>query len=435
MSTPTGGKKKDPSTFHANASISRNNSLVSYETVKYFNAEDHEFSRYRDAVIDRQEAESHSLSSQNIMNMAQNTIFMMSLLITSFIAAYQVSIGQRPVGQFITLLTYMAQLQVPLGSFGTSYQHIQAALINSEHLLDLFREQPSVVDRPSAAPLAVCQGRITFNNIAFSYDRRSPVLDGVAFNCKPGTTTAIVSEPGGGKPTIFRLLFRFYNAQRGNILVDGNDIQNITINSLRRHVSIIPRDAALFRNESIMYNLKYANQSATDEEVHNACRAASIHDKIMTFPAGYETRVGVRNDRQGSHVALSSSEKQRIAIAQTILKNPQIILLDEVTAALDSEPEQQQQHAQKALANLSRGRTVLVIAHRLSAITKADNIVVLHDGQVAESGTHERLLAIKGRYAGLWQKQTRQNAAGAAKNDAGAQQAKQRKILYRHSRG
>lgn len=367
--------------------------------------------------------------------MTQNAIFMMGLLITSFIAAYQVSVGQRSVGQLITLLTYMAQLQAPLGSFGTSYQHIQAALINSEHLLDLFREQPSVADRRSAASLAVCQGRITFNNIAFSYDRLKPVLDGVAFNCKPGTTTAIVSEPGGGKTTIFRLLFRFYIAQRGNILVDGNDIQDITIHSLRRHVSIIPRDAALFRNESIMYNLKYANQSATDEEVHNACRAASIHDEIMTFPAGYETRVGDRNNRQGLHVALSSSEKQRIAIAQTILKNPQIILLDEVTAALDSEPEQQQQQIQKALANLARGRTVLVIAHRLSAITKADNIVVLHDGQVAESGTHERLLAIKGRYAGLWQKQARQNAVGAAKNDAGAQQAKQRKVLYRHSRG
>lgn len=370
------------------------------------------------------------------MNMAQNTVFMLGLLITSFIAAYQVSIGQRPVGQFITLLTYMAQLQVPLGSFGTSYQHTQAALVNSEHLLELFREQPSVVDRPSAAPLAVCQGRITLNNIAFSYDRLKPVLDGVAFNCKPGTTTAIVSEPGGGKTTIFRLLFRFYNAQRGNILVDGNDIQDITIASLRRHISIIPRDAALFKNESLMYNLKYANQSATDEEVHNACRAASIHDKIMSFPAGYETRVGDRKfSRQGLHVALSNSEKQRIAIAQTILKNPQIILLDEVTAELDSEPEQQQQQVQKALANLARGRTVLVIAHRLSAVTKADNIVVLHDGQVAESGTHERLLAIKGRYAGLWQKQTRQNAVGVAKNDAGAQQAKQRKILYRHSRG
>ena len=369
------------------------------------------------------------------MNMTQNTIFMLGLLITSFIAAYQVSIGQRPVGQFITLLTYMAQLQNPLGSFGTSYHHIQTALINSEHLLELFREQPSVVDGPSAAPLAVCQGRITLNNIAFGYDRRNPVLDGVAFNCKPGTTTAIVSEPGGGKSTIFRLLFRFYNAQRGNILVDGNDIQDITINSLRRHISIIPGDAALFKNESIMYNLKYANPSATDEEVHNACRAASIHHKIMSFPAGYETRVGDRSRCQGLRVALSSSEKQRIAIAQTILKNPQIILLDGVTAALDSEPEQQQQQVQKALASLSRGRTVLVIAHRLSAITKADNIVVLHDGQVAESGTHERLLAIKGGYAGLWQKQTRQNAVNAVKNDAGAQQAKQRKILYRHSRG
>ncbi|KAE8306297.1 hypothetical protein BDV41DRAFT_583446 [Aspergillus transmontanensis] len=381
----------------------KNDSMVSYETVKYFNAEDYEFDRYRGAVSDFQRAEYHVLFSLNLMNTSQNTVFMLGLLIACFIAAYQVSLGQRDVGEFVSLLTYMAQLQGPLNFFGTFYRSIQSALINSERLLELFREQPTVVDMPSATPLPVCKGDIAFENVKFSYDSRKPALNGLTFRCEPGTTTALVGESGGGKSTVFRLLFRFYNSEWGRILIDGHDVKNTTIDSLRKHIGVVPQDTVLF-NETLMYNLKYANQNATDEDVYEACKAASIHDKIMSFPDKYNTKVGERGLR------LSGGEKQRVAIARTILKNPRIILLDEATAALDTETEE---HIQGALSTLSRGRTMLVIAHRLSTITTADRILVLHEGKVAESGTHDQLLAMKGRYASMWRKQIRAQRAAA----------------------
>lgn len=383
--------------------LCRNDSMVSYETVKYFNAEQYEFNRYRGAVNDFQKAEYHVLFSLTLMNTCQNTVFMLGLLITCFIAAYQVSAGQRKVGQFVTLLTYMAQLQGPLNFFGTFYRSIQSALINSERMLELFREQPTVVDSPSAVPMESCRGDIVFDNVEFSYDGRKPALNGLSFHCPPGTTTALVGESGGGKSTVFRLLFRFYNAAKGSIRVDDQDVQSVTIDSLRRHIGVVPQDTVLF-NETIMYNLKYANPNATDEEVYEACRAASIHDRILGFPDGYQTKVGERGLR------LSGGEKQRVAIARTILKNPRIILLDEATAALDTATEE---HIQGALSTLSRGRTMLVIAHRLSTITTADQILVLHDGRVAERGTHEELLAMKGRYASMWRKQIRAQKAAA----------------------
>lgn len=377
--------------------------MVSYETVKYFNAEQYEFNRYRNAVQDYQGAEYHVLFSLTLMNTCQNTVFMIGLLITCFIAAYQVSTGERKVGDFVALLTYMAQLQGPLNFFGTFYRSIQSALINSERMLELFREQPTVVDHPHAQPLTKCRGDIVFDNVEFSYDSRKSALNGLTFHCPPGTTTALVGESGGGKSTVFRLLFRFYNAVRGTIRVDDHDVQSVTIDSLRRHIGVVPQDTVLF-NETLMYNLKYANPDATDEEVYQACRAASIHDKILAFPDGYQTKVGERGLR------LSGGEKQRVAIARTILKNPRIILLDEATAALDTATEE---HIQGALSTLSRGRTMLVIAHRLSTITTADQILVLNDGQVAERGTHEELLALKGRYASMWRKQIRAQKAAA----------------------
>lgn len=363
--------------------------------MKYFNAEDYEFNRYRGAVSDYLHAEYQSLFAQNLMNICQNTIFMLGLLITCFIAAYQVARGDRPVGQFVTLLAYMTQLQAPLNIFGTFYRYIQSALINAERLLELFRVRPSIVDKPTAVPLPVCRGSIGFKNIEFSYDTRRPALNGLTFDCKPGTTTALVGESGGGKSTIFRLLYRFYNPNKGDIFIDGHNTHDMTIDSVRSHIGVVPQDTVLF-HETLMYNLKYANQKATEEDVYDACRAASIHDKIMSFPDGYETKVGDRGLR------LSGGEKQRVAIARTILKNPQIILLDEATAALDSETEQNIQHA---LSVLSHGRTVLIIAHRLSTVITAENIVVLHEGRVAENGTHNELLAFNGRYAAMWQKQ------------------------------
>ena len=371
--------------------------MVSYETVKYFNAETYEFQRYRNAVNKTQQAQWKVATTLNVMNISQNVVFTLGLMIVCFIAAYQVTSGQQDVGLFVLVLTYMAQLQAPLNFLGTFYRSIQQSMINAERMLELFKERPTVVDEPTAKELPSCQGEIRYNDVNFAYDPRKPALKGLSFRCAPGTTTALVGESGGGKSTVFRLLYRFYNLVGGSIQVDGHDVKDITIDSLRRHIGVVPQDTVLF-NESLMYNLKYANVNATDKDVFDACRAASIHEKILNFPDGYNSRVGERG------LKLSGGEKQRVAIARTILKNPRIILLDEATAALDTETEQ---NIQTALDKLSQGRTTLVIAHRLSTITTADQILVLHAGKVAESGTHSELLNLKGRYASMWHKQIR----------------------------
>jgi ABC-type transport system involved in Fe-S cluster assembly fused permease/ATPase subunit len=384
----------------------KNDSMVSYETVKYFNAEAYEFNRYRQAVEKYQNAEYKVMFSLNIMNITQNMVFMTGLLVTCFIAAWQVANDQQEVGKFVVLITYMGQLQSPLNFFGTFYRMIQSAMINSERMLELFKEQPTVVDNEDAVELPSCQGQLRFQDVHFSYDQRKPALTGLDFYCTPGTTTAFVGESGGGKSTVFRLLYRFYNTLSGSIQVDGHDVEDLTIDSVRRHIGVVPQDTVLF-NETLMYNLRYANPDATDEQVYEACRAASIHDKILTFPDKYETKVGERGLR------LSGGEKQRVAIARTILKNPRIIMLDEATAALDTETEQ---HIQEAFTKLAEGRTMLIIAHRLSTITHADQILVLHKGRVAERGTHEELLEKNGHYAAMWKKQIRaQRAAEQAK--------------------
>ena len=330
----------------------KNDSLTSYETVKYFNAEEYEFKRYRSAVSAFQQMEYKVTISLNILNISQNMVFMTGLLITSFIAAYQVTTGKRTVGDFVSLMTYMAQLQQPLNFFGSFYRGVQSAMISGERLLELFKEQPTVVDSPTATPMPTCEGEISFQNVKFSYDKRKPALEDLSFKCPPGTTTAFVGESGGGKSTVFRLLFRFYDSLDGSIRVDNRDVKDITIDSLRRHIGVVPQDTVLF-NETLMYNLRYSNPHATDADIYAACRAASIHDKIMAFPDGYDTKVGERGLR------LSGGEKQRVAIARTIIKNPRIIMLDEATAALDSDTEQ---NIQDALKTLSQGRTMLVIA-------------------------------------------------------------------------
>ncbi|KAF3030352.1 hypothetical protein E8E12_000541 [Didymella heteroderae] len=373
----------------------KNDSMVSYETVKYFNAETYEFKRYREAVKEYQDAEWRVLISLNIMNITQNMVFMVGLLVTCFIAAYQVTTGQLTDGKFVALITFMGQLQSPLDFFGTFYRTIQSAMINSERMLELFKEQATVVDKKGASELPACNGDLRFKDVQFSYDNRKAALMGLDFHCAPGTTTAFVGESGGGKSTVFRLLYRFYNTESGSIEVDGNNVADLTIDSVRRHIGVVPQDTVLF-NETLMYNLKYANPEATDEQVYEACRAASIHDKILTFPNKYDTEVGERGLR------LSGGEKQRVAIARTILKDPRIIMLDEATAALDTEKEQ---HIQEALETLARGRTMLIIAHRLSTITHADQILVLNEGKVQERGTHDELIKLEGHYAAMRRKQ------------------------------
>lgn len=381
----------------------KNDSLHSWDTVKYFNAEGYEFDRYKASIKTMQSFEYWVEVTLAYMNTVQGALFMIALLVASFIEAFEVAQGDQTVGKFVLLITYMAQLQGPLNFFGTFYRAIQSNLINAERMLELFKEQPHVVDREGAETLTDCQGDIVFDNVTFSYDKRRPALDRLSFRCQPGTTTALVGESGGGKSTVSRLIFRYYNPDSGQIRVDGRDVQDITIDSLRRFIGVVPQDCNMF-NESIMYNLRYANQKATDDEIFAACKAASIHERIMEFPSGYDTKVGERG------VRLSGGERQRVAIARTFLKNPRITMLDEATAALDTETEEK---IQDSFNSLAEGRTMLIIAHRLSTIVNADQILVLSHGTVVESGTHQELIALGGKYASMWRRQSRAQKAAA----------------------
>jgi len=381
----------------------KNDSLHSWDTVKYFNAEEYEFDRYRKSIKAMQGFELFVEITLALMNTVQGTLFMVALLSVCFIEAFQVSKGYQSVGNFVTLLIYMAQLQAPLNFFGTFYRAIQNNLINAERMLELFKEQPIVVDKPDAEALQECKGDIVFDHVNFSYDKRKSALNNFSFHCPPGTTTALVGESGGGKTTVMRLLFRYYNPETGQIRIDGHDVNDITIDSVRKHIGVVPQDCNMF-NESILYNLRYANQNATDEQIFDACRAASIHDRILQFADGYDTKVGERG------VKLSGGERQRVAIARTILKDPKITLLDEATAALDTETEER---IQDALRILAKGRTMLIIAHRLSTIVEADQILVLSGGTVVERGTHADLIEQGGKYASMWRKQSRAQRAAA----------------------
>ncbi|KAL2166389.1 hypothetical protein VTG60DRAFT_2818 [Thermothelomyces hinnuleus] len=373
----------------------KNDSIMSYETVKYFNAEQREFARYGDAIRKFQDAEARVTYGISRMNMWQLVVFMCGLLVVLLTCGFQVSRSERRLGEFLLLVTYLNQLRGPLNFFGTFYRTVQSAMISGERLLELFKIQPTVVDGPGVTPLRECSGRIKWSNVGFAYDKRKPALQNVSFECAPGTTTAFVGESGGGKSTVFRLMFRYYNCCEGSIKIDDEDVKDLTIDSVRRFIGVVPQDTVLF-NETLMYNLKYANPNATDEEVFDACRAAAIHDRILSFPDGYLTKVGERGLR------LSGGEKQRVAIARTILKNPKIIMLDEATSALDGETEKKIQS--DLVGKFGQGRTVLIIAHRLSTITHADQILVLHAGTVVERGTHHELLALNGRYAAMWEK-------------------------------
>ncbi|KAI5459904.1 hypothetical protein BGZ63DRAFT_360270 [Mariannaea sp. PMI_226] len=400
----------------------KNDSISSYETVKYFNAEEFESRRYQDKVGVFQRAEAQVQYGMVMMNICQTLVFNLGRIIAASVCGWQVAVGARTPGDWFTVVSYLTQLQGPLNFFGTFYRTVQQAMISGERLLELFKIQPTVVDAPHARPLESFKGHIRWNNVSFSYDRRRPALRNISFECLPGTTTAFVGESGGGKSTLFRHMFRYYDCDEGTIELDGQNVKDLTINSVRRHIGVVPQDTTLF-NETLMYNLKYANPSATNEDVYAACRAASIHDRIMSFPDQYDTQVGERGLR------LSGGEKQRVAIARTILKDPRIIMLDEATSALDSHTEQE---IQDNVWSIGQGRTLLIIAHRLSTITHADQIIVLNSGTVVERGTHEELLASGGRYASMWEKQIRAERALDAAREA---QLKARRAVRRANMG
>ncbi|KAF7298207.1 ABC transporter protein [Mycena chlorophos] len=368
--------------------------LLNYETVKYFSGEEQESQRYQEAIGRYQALESRVIFSLNLLNLVQNFIISTGLLVGSLIVAHRVTQGEADASDFVIFITYLAQLYGPLNQIGFMYRTINQTLIDTEKLLELLNEPTEVEDRENATTLVVDGGEIEFENVSFSYDNRTTALNGISFKVPKGSSVALVGESGAGKSTITRLLYRFYDLPEGSgrILIDGQDIREVTQKSLRAAIGVVPQDCVLF-NRSMAYNIEYGKFGASEEEIEEAAKSAQIHERIVTFPDGYQTKVGERG------VRLSGGERQRVAIARTLLKNPPILLLDEATSALDSSTEKD---IQKALQNLMQGRSSLSIAHRLSTIASADLILVLKDGQIVERGTHAELLAAEGVFAAMW---------------------------------
>jgi ATP-binding cassette subfamily B protein len=370
-------------------------SLLNYETVKYFGNEEHEARRYDSAMRGYENASIRSHTSLALLNVGQAVIISLGLTAVMLMTANGIVKGTLTIGTFVMANTYLMQLYQPLGFFGFVYREIKQSLIDMERMFELMSEEIQVADALDAKPLAVKGGEVSFDNVHFDYDVRRAILKGVSFRVPAGKTVAVVGPSGSGKSTIGRLLYRFYDVAEGAIRVDGQDLRQITQDSLRASIGVVPQDTVLF-NETIYYNIAYGKSGATPAEVEHAARTAHVHDFIMAMPDGYQTLVGERG------LKLSGGEKQRVAIARTVIKNPAILLLDEATSALDSHTEQE---IQKNLREISQGRTTLCIAHRLSTVVDADEILVLEDGVVVERGRHDELRAMDGIYARMWQRQ------------------------------
>uniref|UniRef100_A0AAQ5Z204 ATP-binding cassette sub-family B member 6 n=1 Tax=Amphiprion ocellaris TaxID=80972 RepID=A0AAQ5Z204_AMPOC len=384
--------RRDMNLQDNNAKSKAVDSLLNFETVKYYNAENYEVSRFEDAILKYQASEWKTQASLAFLNQTQNLIIGSGLLAGSLLCAYFVTEGKFRVGDFVLFGTYIIQLYTPLNWFGTYYRMIQNSFIDMESMFKLFEEEEEVKDEVNAGNLLYKLGKVEFENVYFSYTNGKEILKDVSFTVLPGQTVALVGPSGSGKSTIIRLLFRFYNVQGGCVRIDGQDISKVSQTSLRAHIGVVPQDTVLF-NDTIRDNIRYGRISASDQEVEEAALAADIHDKIMAFPEGYDTQVGERG------LKLSGGEKQRVAIARTILKAPQIILLDEATSALDTQTER---NIQASLAKVCANRTTIVVAHRLSTIIGADQILVINDGRIAERGQHDELLLKGGLYAEMW---------------------------------
>ncbi|XP_041835075.1 ATP-binding cassette, sub-family B (MDR/TAP), member 6a [Melanotaenia boesemani] len=387
--------RRDMNQQDNNAKSKAVDSLLNFETVKYYNAESYEVSRFEGAILKYQVSEWKTQASLAFLNQTQNIIIGSGLLAGSLLCAYFVTEGKFQVGDYVLFGTYIIQLYTPLNWFGTYYRMIQKSFIDMESMFILFEEEEEVKDEVNAGNLLYKLGKVEFENVYFSYLNGKEILRDVSFTVLPGQTVALVGPSGSGKSTIIRLLFRFYNVQGGCIRIDGQDISKVKQTSLRAHIGVVPQDTVLF-NDNIRENIRYGRISASDQEVAEAAIAADIHDKIMAFPDGYDTQVGERG------LKLSGGEKQRVAIARTILKAPQIILLDEATSALDTQTER---NIQSSLAKVCANRTTIVVAHRLSTIIGADQILVISDGRIAERGRHEELLLKGGLYANMWMNQ------------------------------
>jgi ATP-binding cassette subfamily B protein len=378
-------------------------SLLNFETVKYFGAERWEAGRYDAAMARYEVAATKTNTSLAVLNFGQSLLITAGLVVVMVMAAVGVQNGSLTVGDFVMVNAYMIQITMPLNFLGTVYREIRQALVDMGEMFDLLEQPREIADKPGAKDLRIAGGRIEFDRVFFAYDDARPILKGVTLTVEPGQTVAIVGPSGSGKSTIGRLLFRFYDVKGGALRIDGQDVRDVTQDSLHAAIGVVPQDTVLF-NDTIRYNIAYGREGATFEEVQAAARAAKIHDFILGLPDGYDTTVGERG------LKLSGGEKQRVGIARTLLKNPPILLLDEATSALDTETERD---IQAELRAMGRGRTVLTIAHRLSTIADADRIVVLEAGEIVEEGTHENLLARQGRYYSLWQRQAAEEEEAA----------------------
>ncbi|KAI5865145.1 hypothetical protein GGS23DRAFT_618124 [Durotheca rogersii] len=369
--------------------------IQGWQTVSAFNQVPYEENRYGVAVKTHVSAAKSLYSGYFIGHAFQYLILLAGLLAGAFLAVYQITHGQATAGDFVMLLTYWGQLTSPLRFFSQLGKSISQDLVHAERLLDVMTTKPTVTERSDARPLKLKGGRVEFRNVSFSYDKKKDILKGVKVSVPSGTTVAFVGATGAGKSTILKLLDRFYDVTAGSIMIDGQDIRDVTISSLRQCIGIVPQSPILF-DDTVMNNIRYARLAASDEEVYDACKAAAIHDHIMGFTEGYKTRVGERG------VKLSGGELQRIAIARAILKRPEIVLLDEATSSVDTDTEQKIQDGLRALC---RGRTTFIVAHRLSTVMNADSIFVVANGEIVEQGNHEDLIGRGGKYAELWSKQ------------------------------
>ena len=370
-------------------------SLLNYETVKYFGAEQREAARYDRSMAGFEKASTQTYTSLAVLNAGQAVIFSIGMAVVMVLAAQDIIAGRASIGSFVLVNAMLVQLYIPLNFMGMLYREIKQALIDIDDMFAIIERNPEIQDRPGAKPLQVAEGVVRFEDVHFAYIPERPILKGVSFEVPAGHTVAIVGPSGAGKSTISRLLFRFYEPTSGRILIDGQDIAEVQQASLRKVIGMVPQDTVLF-NDTIGYNVQYGRWDATPEEVREAARLAQIDRFIGLLPEGYDTPVGERG------LKLSGGEKQRVAIARTILKSPPILVLDEATSALDTFTEKE---IQDALDRVSRGRTTLVIAHRLSTVIGADEIIVLDQGRIVERGNHGSLLAHGGVYAAMWNRQ------------------------------
>jgi ATP-binding cassette subfamily B protein len=379
-------------------------SLLNYETVKYFNAEGREAARYDRAMASYEGLAVRTGQSLSFLNVGQSAIITTGLVIVMVMAAMGVQQKNLTVGDFVMVNAYMIQITMPLNFLGTVYREIRQALVDMGEMFGLLSQPAEVKDKPAAPDLRVKSGEIEFRDVVFGYDPNRGILKGISLRVAPGQRIALVGPSGSGKSTIGRLLFRFYDVNAGSIRIDGHDIRDVTQTSLHQSIGVVPQDTVLF-NDTVGYNIAYGNPDASKADIESAARGAKIHDFIMSLPDGYETKVGERG------LKLSGGEKQRVGIARTLLKNPPILILDEATSALDTQTERD---IQESLREMGQGRSVITIAHRLSTIADADQILVLEDGQVTESGTHDVLLAKGGKYAAMWERQSAEEADQAA---------------------